>query len=97
MGGDTVANMHTLAIGTTNPGKVAAVERALKSYPVLSNHFTIAPHKVPSGVSDQVRPVPCLRNVLPALHSKRHGEKICSPPKSAVSFCMVYMQGAASS
>ena len=46
--------MPSIAVGTTNPGKVAAVKRALEAYPVLHTHFTVAAHKVPSGVSEQV-------------------------------------------
>ena len=44
--------MPTLAVGTTNPGKVAAVQSALAGYPALA-HFTVAPSKVDSGVSEQ--------------------------------------------
>ena len=46
----------TIAVGTTNPGKVAAVERALAFYPTFKQGgWVISPHKVDSNVSDQVR------------------------------------------
>jgi non-canonical (house-cleaning) NTP pyrophosphatase len=46
--------MPTLAVGTTNPGKVAAVRAALAAYPALAD-FSAAPSKVDSGVSEQPR------------------------------------------
>ena len=42
----------TLAIGTTNPGKLQSVARALADYPTLSTLKTM-PVKVDSGVADQ--------------------------------------------
>ena len=41
-----------LALGTTNPGKVSALHRALTSYPVLQR-CPVSSHKVASGVADQ--------------------------------------------
>ena len=44
--------MPSLAVGTTNPGKVAAVESVLTAHPALRS-LKIVPVKVDSGVSDQ--------------------------------------------
>ena len=44
--------MPTLAVGTTNPGKVLAVKTAVAQYERLS-HFAIEPFKAASGVPDQ--------------------------------------------
>ena len=41
-----------LALGTTNPGKISALHRALTSYPVLQR-CPVSSHKVASGVADQ--------------------------------------------
>lgn len=44
----------TLAVGTTNPGKVAAVNRALEAYRAFTTGWVVTVHKVASGVRDQV-------------------------------------------
>mmetsp|Transcript_61627 Transcript_61627/g.156655 ORF Transcript_61627/g.156655 Transcript_61627/m.156655 type:complete len:199 (+) Transcript_61627:77-673(+) len=44
--------MSVLAVGTTNPGKVAAVKTAIGAYAHLAA-FQVMPAKVASGVSDQ--------------------------------------------
>ena len=44
--------MPLLAVGTINPGKVAAVRNALSGYQHLAG-YTPTPKKVSSGVSDQ--------------------------------------------
>ena len=45
--------MPSLAVGTTNPGKVAAVKEACSTYPQLAD-VELRPVKAASGVSDQV-------------------------------------------
>jgi non-canonical (house-cleaning) NTP pyrophosphatase len=47
-----IQGMAVVAIGTTNPGKVAAVKKAFSKYKLLED-LVFVPTKVPSGVPDQ--------------------------------------------